>query len=40
VPEGHQEAVSLEELGVGSGLELGAGPVELVDLRVVGGEGC
>jgi hypothetical protein len=41
VPEGGEERLlGLQEGGVGAGVELGGGPVELVDLGVGGGEAC
>jgi len=37
---GHKERLSLEEVGMGAGEDLGGGPVELIDGGVVGGKAC
>jgi hypothetical protein len=36
VPEGEEELLGVDDGGVGSGLDLGDGVVELVELDVVG----
>jgi len=38
VPEGEEELLGVDDGGMRSGLDLGDGVVELVDLDVVGGE--